>query len=95
MLSGLGVSPEHHEILMTEVDIIINCAASINFDDPLLEALNINYFGSLRILDIANNSKSVKSFTHVSTAYTNTNRAGRIEEKVYPLEGNKDPETLV
>lgn len=32
---------------------MINCAASVNFDDPILEALNINYFGTLRMLDLA------------------------------------------
>lgn len=52
-LSGLGLSPEHKEILLNEVDVIINNAASVNFDDPLLDALNINYFGCMRILDIA------------------------------------------
>jgi len=37
----------------------------------------------------------VLTFTHVSTAYTNSNRSGRIEEKIYDLEGGKDPEKLV
>ena len=61
----------------------------------MLDALNINYFGCMRILDIAQQSKSVLTFTHVSTAYTNSNRSGRIEEKIYDLEGGKDPEKLV
>jgi alcohol-forming fatty acyl-CoA reductase len=51
-LSGLGLSAEHKEILLNEVEIVINNAASVNFDDPLLDALNINYFGCMRILDI-------------------------------------------
>lgn len=51
-LSGLGLSAEHREILLNEVEIVINNAASVNFDDPLLDALNINYFGCMRILDI-------------------------------------------
>ena len=52
-LSGLGLSEESRQTLMDEVQVMINCAASVNFDDPLLEALNINYFGSLRMLDLA------------------------------------------
>lgn len=52
-LSGLGLSPESRQTLIDEVQIMINCAASVNFDDPLLEALNINYFGTLRMLDLA------------------------------------------
>lgn len=31
----------------------------------------------------------------MSTAYVNSNRSGRIEEKVYDLEGGKDPEKLL
>lgn len=52
-VKGLGLSEAHRNILLNEVDLIINSAASVNFDDPLLEALNINYFGCMRILDIA------------------------------------------
>jgi nucleoside-diphosphate-sugar epimerase len=60
----------------------MNCAASVNFDDPLLDALNINYFGTLRILDLAKQCK-IENFTHVSTAYVNANQSGRIMEQVY------------
>jgi thioester reductase-like protein len=52
-MKELGLSQEHRDTLINEVDVIINCAASVNFDDPLLEALGINYFGSLRMLDLA------------------------------------------
>ena len=58
-MNGLGLSQEHRETIIQEVDIIINCAASVNFDDPLLEALGINYFGSLRMLDLAQNCKNL------------------------------------
>lgn len=73
-LSGLGLSPESREVLKTQVDLIINCAASTNFDDPLLDALNINYFGCMRILDLAHECKKLQCMTHVSTAYVNSNR---------------------
>jgi hypothetical protein len=50
----------------------------------------------LKLLEIVKKSSSVLCFTHVSTAYVNTNRmSGVIEEKVYDLEGNQDPEALV
>ena len=52
MLKGLGLTDEHREILMTEVHFVINSAASVNFDDPVLDSLNINYFGALRMFDI-------------------------------------------
>jgi len=74
---------------------VINNAASVNFDDPLLDALNINYFGCMRLLDICKQAKKVQCFTHVSTAYVNSNRNGYIDEKVYDLENGKDPELLI
>ncbi len=86
-LKELGLSPKHKEIIINEVQIIINCAASVNFDDPLLDALNINYMGCMRILDLAEQSNSLLTFTHVSTAYVNSDRQGLIEEKIYDLPG--------
>jgi hypothetical protein len=75
---------------------LINCAASTNFDDPLLEALNINYFGCLRMLDLALSCKKIICMTHVSTAYVNSNRPGGIiNEDIYEIEGGLDSETVV
>jgi len=48
-MEGLGISPEERKLVTDNVQIIINSAASVRFDDPLLEALQINYFGSIRI----------------------------------------------
>ena len=47
---NLGISPEDRAMVTSECDIVINCAASVNFDDPLLVALEINFFGCLRML---------------------------------------------
>jgi len=47
------MSSDERNIVTNEVDVIINSAASVNFDDPLQEALQINYFGSLRMLELA------------------------------------------
>ena len=40
-------------MVTAETDIIINCAASVSFDDPLLDAIQINYFGCQRMLELA------------------------------------------
>ena len=34
----LGLSKEDRAMVVAETDIVINCAASVNFDDPLLDA---------------------------------------------------------
>jgi len=61
-------------MIIDNVNVIINSAASVNFDDPLQDGLKINYFGATRVLDLAKECKNLKIFTHVSTAYVNCNR---------------------
>ena len=46
IMNGLGMTPEARAKLRDECDIIINCAASVNFDDPLLDAIEINHMGA-------------------------------------------------
>ena len=75
--------------------MIINVAASVNFDDPLLDAIQINYMGCMRMLELAKECQKLLVLTHVSTAYSNCNNFGRIEEKVYDLDDGEDPEELI
>jgi alcohol-forming fatty acyl-CoA reductase len=70
-------------MIIDKCDIIINSAASVNFNDPLQEALQINYFGCQRVLELAKECKHLEIFTQVSTCYVNCNRLGYIEEKIY------------
>jgi len=59
----------------------------VNFDDPLKEALQINYFGCLRMLELAKECKNLEILTHVSTCYVNcTRNGGQVEEKIYNVE---------
>ena len=51
--------------------------------------------GCMRMLELAKECQKLLVFTHVSTAYANSNRYGHIEEKVYELEGGQDPEELI
>lgn len=95
IMDKLGLSPEDKSLLVNELDLIINCAASVNFDDPLLDAIQINYFGCMRILELAQECRKLQSLTHVSTAYVNSNRTGFIEEKIYSLDNNQDPEDVI
>ena len=72
-MKELGISEADKKLLIEEVEVIMNSAASVNFDDPLKEALEINYFGAKRMLDLANQCKNLKVFAHVSTCYVNCN----------------------
>ena len=95
VMNGLGISAEARTTLVQELDIIINVAASVNFDDPLLDAIQINYMGCMRMLELAKECKKLEIFTHVSTAYANCNLFGNINEKVYDLEDGRDPEEVI
>ena len=55
------------------MQLILNTAASINFDDPIRDALMINYFGAKRVLDLAHESPNLIAMHHVSTSYVNCN----------------------
>ena len=52
-MNELGMNEETRNMIIQECNIIINCAASVNFDDPLLDAIQINFAGCMRILDLA------------------------------------------
>ena len=80
---GLGLSPEDFKELTENLDVIINCAASIDFNSALTEAIDINVYGTLRMFGLAQSCKNLQSFLHVSTAYVNADKRGVIEEKVY------------
>ena len=42
---GLAISPADRARLIDDLDVIINIAASIDFNEQLTDALQINYFG--------------------------------------------------
>jgi len=93
VIDRLGLS-QHERALITEnVDVIINSAASVNFDDPLHDALQINFFGCQRMLELAKECKNLAVFTQISTAYVNCNKKGYIDELIY--ESDQDIESLV
>ena len=87
---GLGLSDQDKAMLAENLNVIINSAASVNFDDPLQDALRINYFGCLNMLNLAKSCKNLKVFTHVSTCYVNCNRDGHIKEEIYDIDIDVD-----
>jgi len=86
VVDNLGLSDAHRGMLVNDCNVIINSAASVNFDDPIQEALAINYFGSLRMLELAKQCKHLLIHTHISTCYVNSTRTGYIEEAIYDVE---------
>jgi len=84
----LGVVPELYEEMAENLTIILHCAATTRFTEPLREAVELNILGAKRVLDLAQKCKNLLSHVHVSTAYVNCVRnSGRseIREKIYPV----------
>ena len=72
VIERLGMDLQTRSTLTRECDIIMHCAASVDFDEPLLDAIQINFYGCLRMLELAKECQKLKVFTHVSTAYVNS-----------------------
>ena len=72
------------------MNIVINCAASIEFNAPLHDNLASNVFGTLNLFNAAKKFNFLENFVQVSTCYVNCDRTGLVEEKIYELE-IKDP----
>jgi nucleoside-diphosphate-sugar epimerase len=76
----LGMDDETYSLLTREVDIVINCAATVVFDEPLDVALTQNTLGPMRIVEFAKACQNA-TLIHVSTAYVSGQRTGKIKEE--------------
>lgn len=56
----------------------MNCAASVDFNATLKDALLINFYGTHRVLNLAGKLRNLENFVHVSTAYVNSDKFGYI-----------------
>lgn len=64
-----GIDPELAVTLRDEVSHVIHCAASVDFDLPIAQALRINVGGALHVLELARRCSALRSMVSVSTAY--------------------------
>jgi len=90
---GLAMKAEMRKQIVEDVQVILNCAASVDFNEPLRDAIEINYNGSLRMQELALECKNLDVFTHVSTCYVNCDKKGFISEKIYQID--RDSEELI
>ncbi|KAG5602790.1 hypothetical protein H5410_034160 [Solanum commersonii] len=73
------------ECMFKETDIIINSAATTNFDERYDIAMNINVVGAKNVLKFAKSCKKVKMLLHVSTAYVCGKTIGILSEKSFVM----------
>ncbi len=67
------MTPEQARNLKAELDVIINSAASVDFNSSLPDALRDNFHNNLRVLRFAKECAHLDVLVHVSTAYVNSN----------------------
>ncbi|MEE3235507.1 MAG: SDR family oxidoreductase [Candidatus Latescibacterota bacterium] len=86
--AGLGLATHERERMVDELDLIISCAATVSFDDPLDHSLRLNTLAPCEIMELARECRRSPVLLHVSTAYVNGRRTGDIPEE--PLSVEKD-----
>ncbi len=76
---GLGLSDDDRTVLAT-CDIVIHSAASVSFDSPLNQAIEVNLLGPVRIAATLNELGVTPHLVAVSTCYVAGNRRGTAPE---------------
>lgn len=78
----LGVSDDDYRRLADEVQVIINSAAVVVFDERLDLSLNLNTMGARRMMDFARDCKKLEAVVHISTCYVSGTRKGWVKEEL-------------
>ena len=80
-----GLSEERFSCLAKNTDLIVNSAASVNFREPVDQALEINTFSLHNIASLAREgakSGRILPVVHISTCYVNGYHEGFVKEKI-------------
>lgn len=75
-LSADRLGREDTDTVLGDVDVVINSAASVAFDNPLDSALELNTLGPQQLVRELLDAGSVPHFVHVSTAFSGGMRTG-------------------
>ncbi|XP_055628348.1 fatty acyl-CoA reductase wat-like [Toxorhynchites rutilus septentrionalis] len=76
------ISEHDRELLLTEVTVVFNVMASVKFNENIETALDTNVTCSKKLFDMVGEMTHIKSIVHVSTFYSNCDRAC-IEEQIF------------
>lgn len=81
-MKSLGISQSDQKKL-SHVHVVFHLAATVSFNQPLDEAIEMNCTGTMHLLKLMQTFKNINAFVHVSTAYVNSNKKNcTVEEKV-------------
>ena len=84
--SCFGLTPERFALLTRSVDLVVNAAASVDFREPLDEALAINTLSLRHVTAFAR--VAAAPLVHVSTCYVNGYNRGEMREEVVAPAGS-------
>jgi len=79
----LGLCSGDQDKVLTKVEVVLHCAATVRFDEDLSRALTMNVGAVSSIISLCKRMLRLRSFVHVSTAYCHCQRQ-HIEEVSYP-----------
>ncbi|KAI9905802.1 hypothetical protein PsorP6_014334 [Peronosclerospora sorghi] len=83
----LGLKASDATLLRAQVELSIHAAATVQFDESLDVAVEMNCLGALHVARFVQMCPHLRCHVHVSTAYVNSNRRGpTIVEELYPLD---------
>lgn len=78
----LGISDADRARLEKNVSVVIHSAATLNFMEPLKDAVNMNVLGVQRILNLCKELPKMESLVHISTGYSQVDKK-EIDQIVY------------
>lgn len=84
---GFDLPAERHAQLARDVDLVVNAAASVDFREPLDEALAINTLSLRHVTAFARAANA--PLVHVSTCYVNGYNRGEMREQVVAPAGRR------
>ncbi|XP_075998005.1 fatty acyl-CoA reductase 1 isoform X2 [Genypterus blacodes] len=79
----MDLSKEDQNTLAENINIVFHCAATVRFNEPLKDAMQLNVLATQKMVALAHRIKHLEVFIHISTAYANCDRE-LIEEVIYP-----------
>ncbi|XP_047317030.1 fatty acyl-CoA reductase 3-like [Impatiens glandulifera] len=71
--------------MLTDINVIVHSAATLQFDGRYDDAINTNLKGTMNVLSFAQKCTNLKLLLHVSTAYVCGEREGYISEKPFNM----------
>uniref|UniRef100_A0A3Q3X3V3 Fatty acyl-CoA reductase n=1 Tax=Mola mola TaxID=94237 RepID=A0A3Q3X3V3_MOLML len=81
----LDLSKEDQSILTENIHVVFHCAATVRFNEPLKDAMQLNVLAIQKMLALAHRMKCLQIFVHISTAYANCDRDWMDDELVSAL----------